>query len=135
MGLSAESSTQQIEAQDLEKAVEAIPISSFAEIPSEKGGSQTQSGSSSDHDHDVNQISKVPTKTVERPGVLEKTLSLVRTRESNRDPGPPPDGGYHAWLQVALTHMVIFNTWGFVNGFGVFQSYYTEALKRSPSDI
>ncbi|EGD86286.1 hypothetical protein H112_07217 [Trichophyton rubrum D6] len=135
MGLSAESSTQEIEAQDLEKAVEAIPISSFAEIPSEEGGSQTQSGSSSDHDHDVNQISKVPTKTVERPGVLEKTLSLVRTRESNRDPGPPPDGGYHAWLQVALTHMVIFNTWGFVNGFGVFQSYYTEALKRSPSDI
>ncbi|KAM5465023.1 hypothetical protein MauCBS54593_006656 [Microsporum audouinii] len=135
MGLSAESSTSEKDVQDLEKGREATALSSIADVPSqvEIDGSRIPSGSSSDHEN--NGISKISTNKVERPGVLEKTLSLVRTRESNIDPGPPPDGGYHAWLQVALSHFVIFNTWGYINGFGVFQSYYTEALNRSPSDI
>lgn len=64
-----------------------------------------------------------------------RTLSIVRTRESGKDLGPPPDGGFLAWSQVALAHFVIFNTWGYINSFGVFQTYYTETLGRSPSDI
>lgn len=68
-------------------------------------------------------------------GMLSKTLSIVRTKDSGRDPGPPPDGGVGAWTQASLCHLVIFNTWGYVNGFGVFQSYYTELLNRPPSDI
>ncbi|KAJ5667959.1 uncharacterized protein N7477_006529 [Penicillium maclennaniae] len=63
------------------------------------------------------------------------TLSAVRTRESGKEIGPPPDGGFQAWLQVALGHMIIFNTWGYINSFGVFQTYYTTRLDRSPSDI
>ena len=27
------------------------------------------------------------------------------------------------------------NTWGFINSFGIFQTYYTTFLKRDPSDI
>ena len=27
-------------------------------------------------------------------------------------PGPPPDGGLQAWLQVAGSWMLFFNTWG-----------------------
>lgn len=50
-------------------------------------------------------------------------------------PGPPPDGGLKAWVQVLAAHLVIFNTWGFANSFGVFQSYYSGALDRSRSDI
>ncbi|KAI0111251.1 MFS general substrate transporter [Nemania sp. FL0031] len=50
-------------------------------------------------------------------------------------PPPPPDGGIVAWTQVAMGHLVIFNTWGFVNSFGVFQSYYTGALHESRSTI
>ncbi|RDW87181.1 putative MFS monocarboxylate transporter [Aspergillus mulundensis] len=64
-----------------------------------------------------------------------RTLSIIRTRESGRDLDPPPDGGFLAWSQVALAHFVIFNTWGYINSFGVFQTYYTENLGKSPSAI
>ena len=47
--------------------------------------------------------------------------SLPRGLKSGGDPGPPPDGGLKAWTQVAMAHLIIFNTWGFVNSFGVFQ--------------
>ncbi|ROV88401.1 hypothetical protein VPNG_10295 [Cytospora leucostoma] len=50
-------------------------------------------------------------------------------------PGPPPDGGSQAWLQVLIAHLVIFNTWGYINSFGVFQTYYISTLNQSPSDI
>ncbi|KAK0654740.1 major facilitator superfamily transporter monocarboxylate [Cercophora newfieldiana] len=37
---------------------------------------------------------------------------------------PPPNGGFAAWLQVAASFAVFFNTWGVLNTFGVFQTYY-----------
>lgn len=40
-----------------------------------------------------------------------RVLSRISTRGSWIDPGPPPDGGLHAWLQVACGHMVIICTW------------------------
>ena len=49
--------------------------------------------------------------------------------------GPPPDGGSQAWLQVVVGHLVIFNSWGYISAFGVFQAYYETALQRPPSDI
>jgi MFS family permease len=36
---------------------------------------------------------------------------------------------------AALGHLVIMNTWGFINSFGVFQTYYVNALGHSNSDI
>ncbi|KAL2009225.1 hypothetical protein VTN00DRAFT_7419 [Thermoascus crustaceus] len=81
-----------------------------------------------------NALSKAPTNA-SQGGALARTISLVRTRESGRDPGPPPDGGIKAWTQAGLAHLVIFNTWGYINSFGVFQSYYTETLGHPPSDI
>ncbi|KAF1809065.1 MFS general substrate transporter [Eremomyces bilateralis CBS 781.70] len=47
----------------------------------------------------------------------------------------PPDGGLHAWTQALMAHLVIFNTWGYIASYGVFQTYYTTALNRPPSDI
>ncbi|KXL46368.1 MAG: hypothetical protein FE78DRAFT_89504 [Acidomyces sp. 'richmondensis'] len=38
--------------------------------------------------------------------------------------GPPPNGGTQAWLQVLGSWMLFFNTWGILNTFGVFQTYY-----------
>ena len=29
-----------------------------------------------------------------------------------------------AWRTAFLTHLVIFNTWGFINSFGLFETYY-----------
>ncbi|GAB1211119.1 hypothetical protein ATERTT37_000231 [Aspergillus terreus] len=81
------------------------------------------------------ELTKTPTHGSNVGALASRTLSLVRTRESGKDIGPPPDGGFKAWSQVALGHFVIFNTWGYINSFGVFQSYYTESLGRPPSDI
>ncbi|KAI2168630.1 hypothetical protein LOZ23_001992 [Ophidiomyces ophidiicola] len=86
-------------------------------------------------EHPRYSLTREPTNPIEKENVITRTLSVVRTKDSGRDPGPPPDGGFHAWLQAILAHAVIFNTWGFVNSFGMFQDYYTETLKRSPSDI
>lgn len=36
-----------------------------------------------------------------------------------------PDGGFNAWFQVLLGHLIAANSYGFATSFGVFQSYYT----------
>ncbi|KAI9884896.1 MAG: hypothetical protein M1823_003303 [Watsoniomyces obsoletus] len=48
---------------------------------------------------------------------------------------PPPDGGARAWVQVLMSHLVVFNTWGYINSFGAFQTYYMKQLGHPPSDI
>jgi MFS family permease len=47
----------------------------------------------------------------------------------------PPDGGFAAWWQVFMAHIVIFNTWGYINSFGLFQTYYESTLNESASTI
>lgn len=47
--------------------------------------------------------------------------------------GPPPDGGTRAWLQVIAGFFLFFNSWGVVNTFGVFQTYYKQDLLKSNS--
>ena len=34
-----------------------------------------------------------------------------------------PDGGLVAWIQVVMGHLIMFNIWGYINSFGVFQTY------------
>ncbi|KKY18176.1 putative mfs monocarboxylate [Phaeomoniella chlamydospora] len=48
-----------------------------------------------------------------------------------------PDGGFQAWLQVACGFMLFFNTWGLLNTFGVFQTYYEsgQLFSESSSNI
>uniref|UniRef100_A0A060T091 ARAD1C14718p n=1 Tax=Blastobotrys adeninivorans TaxID=409370 RepID=A0A060T091_BLAAD len=45
------------------------------------------------------------------------------------------DGGWQAWLQVICGHFVVFNSWGYINAWGVFQNYYTSTLPESSSAI
>lgn len=78
--------------------------------------------------------------TSEKPGddsaTLPDTLSIqnsVDIQISLND--VPPDGGFGAWWQVAMGHIVIFNTWGYINSFGLFQTYYESILSASPSTI
>lgn len=66
---------------------------------------------------------------------LLRTLSKSLSRSSYIDPGPPPDGGLQAWTQALMGHLVVFNTWGYINSFGVFQTYYVAKLGHPPSDI
>jgi len=77
-------------------------------------------------------------KTTSHKSVVEITLSRLAshlTTRDIRDPGPPPDGGFTAWLQVFLCWLVILNTWGFVLSFGAFQTYYSETLNMDPSTV
>ncbi|KAI1751070.1 riboflavin transporter MCH5 [Xylaria castorea] len=67
-------------------------------------------------------------------GAVSRVLSRVSTSAS-RNPGPPPDGGKQAWLMCLCGHLIIMNTWGFINSFGVFQTYYMELLNLPPSNI
>ncbi|KAH6670911.1 major facilitator superfamily domain-containing protein [Plectosphaerella plurivora] len=64
------------------------------------------------------------------------TSTLARGRSNSVLP-PPPDGGLQAWTQVAAGWLVLFSTWGWLNSFGAFQSYYTTTLLPdvSPSAI
>lgn len=52
-------------------------------------------------------------------------------------PGPPPNGGLQAWLHILGSFMLFFNTWGILNAFGVFQTYYEsgDIFTKSSSDI
>lgn len=67
-------------------------------------------------------------------GLAERVLSRT-TSKSSFNPGPPPDGGLRAWTAVATGHLVIMNTWGYINSFGVFQTYYSTELGLPPATI
>ncbi|KAF4774126.1 major facilitator superfamily transporter [Colletotrichum scovillei] len=47
----------------------------------------------------------------------------------------PPDGGARAWMVVFSTFLVVMNTWGVANSFGVFQPYFTSVFSRPQSDV
>ncbi|KAF2147314.1 uncharacterized protein K452DRAFT_217617 [Aplosporella prunicola CBS 121167] len=86
-------------------------------------------------------MEKIPTArddTQHTAGAAKRVLSKVitaRSAASIKDPGPPPDGGLLAWTQVLMGHLVIFGTWGYINSFGAFQSYYAQTLGVPPSSI
>lgn len=52
----------------------------------------------------------------------EPTKDQSPTKPSNTP--DPPDGGLEAWLQVGGAFCLFFNTWGLLNTFGVYQTYY-----------
>ena len=54
---------------------------------------------------------------------------------SSSDINPPPDGGLQAWTITIMAHMAGFNTFGFVNAYGVLQTYYVSRFDLPPSTI
>ncbi|KAI1863452.1 uncharacterized protein JN550_009563 [Neoarthrinium moseri] len=124
---------------DIEKQVE--PIDAAQDGPS--GSDKDDRSGSTDHastDDDDNDWAVPPepeflnTEAGGVTGALSRVLSRISTNAS-WNPGPPPDGGREAWVCALCGHLVIMNTWGFINSFGVFQTYYTSLLDKSPSDI
>jgi MFS family permease len=51
------------------------------------------------------------------------------------DTNPPPDGGLRAWTIVICCHMAGFDTFGFLNAYGVLQTIYVSMLDLPPSDV
>jgi MFS family permease len=83
-------------------------------------------------------ITRVPIQPQPAKPSIGGTLTKVLTARSNaslRDPGPPPDGGFHAWSMACMGHFVVFNTWGMISSFGVFQTYYTTELGLEASAV
>ncbi|MCJ1333130.1 hypothetical protein MMC10_009824 [Thelotrema lepadinum] len=70
---------------------------------------------------------KIPAPSHEQlPEAVTEAKPVAPVPPANKPagPGPPPNGGLTAWLQVLGSFMLFFNTWGFLNTFGVFQTYY-----------
>ncbi|KAF4613391.1 hypothetical protein G7Y89_g15497 [Cudoniella acicularis] len=75
----------------------------------------------------VNIISKPPLDGVNLDSETDSSLNLISK--------PPPDGGITAWTQVCVAYLLVFNGFGYVSSFGIFQEYYTETLGRTASDV
>lgn len=88
-------------------------------------------------EEDITRIPTYATKSSRRKkDILDLAKSLTApSNASVLDPGPPPDGGTRAWTQACMGHLVVFNTWGMIATFGVFQSYYTLSLDLEPSAV
>jgi MFS family permease len=71
----------------------------------------------------------------ERPKLPALAKILSHRSAASLDPGPAPDGGLTAWVQVLCTHLTIFTTFGFFTSFGVYQTYYENTLGIAPSTI
>ncbi|KAF2736695.1 MFS general substrate transporter [Polyplosphaeria fusca] len=70
-----------------------------------------------------------------RPSALAKVRLRRSAASSWKDPGPAPDGGKTAWIQVFCTFLTVNTTFGFFTSFGVYQTYYETSLGISPSTI
>ncbi|KAI1089192.1 MFS general substrate transporter [Rostrohypoxylon terebratum] len=74
-------------------------------------------------------------------GSVDRAEDVTDSQEiSTPAPGSPPksaevpDGGLDAWLQVFGAFVIMITTWGLINSFGVYQTYYeTDLLKTSTS--
>ncbi|KAL9056369.1 MAG: hypothetical protein Q9162_002960 [Coniocarpon cinnabarinum] len=64
-------------------------------------------------------------------GAVKKSQS----KASANDVNSVPNGGLVAWLQVLGAWSLFFNTWGILNTFGVYQTYYESINLASSSDI
>ncbi|KAK4237898.1 riboflavin transporter MCH5 [Achaetomium macrosporum] len=68
---------------------------------------------------------------------LEKPAPAEPPAPPSTSPGPPPNGGLVAWLQVVGGFVLFFNTWGMLSTFPVFQTYYEsgELFEASSANI
>ncbi|PQE19420.1 MFS monocarboxylate transporter protein [Rutstroemia sp. NJR-2017a BBW] len=60
---------------------------------------------------------------------IESTLIL------DVDESAIPNGGFQAWIQVVGGFLFYFNSWGLVNTFGTFETYYIQIFPKTPSEI
>lgn len=83
----------------------------------------------------------------ERTGPSADSKSEISSIRSRLDDGILPisndgdeatfEGGsrFQAWFQVLLSHLINFNSFGFMLSFGIFQGYYSEALAIDASRV
>ena len=85
----------------------------------------------SEHYH----IPLAPSNETLTPSLAVTELSQSALIVPENDPDAAPDGGFTAWMQVLMGHLILINGVGYFSSFGVFQSYYESTLNASPSAI
>ncbi|KAK1965177.1 MFS general substrate transporter [Colletotrichum sublineola] len=60
--------------------------------------------------------------------------AVVAVQDAEAASHPPPDGGPLAWLQVAGSFFLFFNSWGILGSYGVFQTYYQAHMTDASVD-
>ena len=83
----------------------------------------------------ANKISMSSISLVDGLSTSERALHPEAPINTTSLPDPPPNGGLTAWTQVAVGHLLVFNGFGYISSFGIFQAYYATTLNRSASDI
>jgi MFS family permease len=66
------------------------------------------------------------------------TSKMIDSKESLPEPHQHDvklNGGFVAWSQVLVSHLIVVNGFGYFSSFGLFQSHWTLLLDRSASDI
>lgn len=74
-------------------------------------GSASPVGSSSFEKGDIEAYPEDAQVTRTKSNVAKRILTRISTKSSWVDPGPPPDGGFKAWLQCAMGCMIVTTTW------------------------
>lgn len=79
------------------------------------------------------------TTGVSEPFTFPSTQAFAQPRDvpviAAKMPEPPPNGGLVAWTQVGMGFLLVFNGFGYISSFGLFQAYYATTLNRPSSDI
>ncbi len=78
---------------------------------------------------------KPTTELQSAPSLVGRVLTRTSTRLSSHPLLAPPDGGAVAWTQAVMGHLALFNSWGMLNSYGAFQTYYQSELGVSQSAI
>ena len=77
--------------------------------------------------------------SVSGPVTFPSTQAFARSGDvpaiAPKMPEPPPNGGLVAWTQVGMGFLLVFNGFGYISSFGLFQAFYATTLNRPSSDI
>nr|POF04192.1 aspyridones efflux protein apdf [Quercus suber] len=109
----------------------------------EKEGSDVQSSTDSPRaePHEISQPSHLGDDDGVRKGEMPPDGGRLRPVASSKPSvnsiRAVPDGGIVAWMQVMGSFFLFFNTWGIVNSFGTYQTYYETGIlsASTPSAI
>jgi len=64
-----------------------------------------------------------------------KTLSINDSESLRSVQDGASSNNREAWIQVILSHLINFNSFGYMLSFGIFQGYYKEVLGFAPSAV
>ncbi|TKW54809.1 Riboflavin transporter MCH5 [Colletotrichum tanaceti] len=83
----------------------------------------------------VTNTTDAPSPRSEPPLGPPKEESTTAVVDEDVEPADlPPDGGRLAWLQVAGSFFLFFNSWGMIGSYGVFQTYYQATMQHTSAD-